>query len=68
MTKIIYSTFLPDGTETHRREIAQISIQSCPHAILVAENYRDNGICKCGDKDEQVMMIREWGYSKEDFS
>ena len=68
MTTIVFSTFTSDGEETNRREIAQVSIQTCPHAILVADHYRDNGTCKCDDKDEQAMMIKKWGYSKKDFN
>jgi len=49
------------------RSIKQSDMQKCPHFIMVAEHYRDDGTCKCNDPEEQAMMIREWGYSAEDF-
>ena len=38
----------------------------CPHVIMVAEHYRDDGSCKCNDPNEKVM--REWGYRWKDGS
>jgi hypothetical protein len=40
--------------------LKQSDLQKCPHFILVASHYRDDGTCKCNDKNETVM--RQWGY------
>lgn len=54
--------------ESNVKIIPRSAIAKCPHVILVASHYREDGTCKCDDPDEQEMMIREWGYSKEDFN
>jgi hypothetical protein len=33
----------------------------CPHAILMAGHYRQDGFCRCNDPDHAEM--REWGYT-----
>lgn len=60
---------LVDGqvVESDVREISQVNIAACPHVIMVADHYREDGTCKCNDPEEQKMMIDEWGYSIEDF-
>ncbi len=62
-----FSTLHPDGTETNVREIAQSDMLACPHFIIMAKHYREDGSCKCNDPEEQAMMIREWGYRASDF-
>lgn len=53
---------LRDGqlVETEAREIKQSDLRRCPHFIMVAEHYRDNGSCRCDDATHREM--REWGY------
>jgi len=57
----------PDGKLTNVRVIKQSDLLKCPHVILVAEHYRDDGTCKCDDPVEQKRMIEEWGYKATDF-
>ncbi len=57
-----------DGELEDVREIAQADLRRCPFAILVPEHYYADGTCKCGDPTERARMIREWGYSEEDFA
>lgn len=55
-----YSAAVIDGdkiTETFSR---LIDPNRCPHFILTAEHYREDGSCKCNDPNETVMA--EWGY------
>lgn len=61
---------LRDGSvvETESRDIGQSDIGNCPQVILLAEHYREDGSCKCDNADEREMMIREWGYTEDDFS
>lgn len=56
----------PDGL-TNVRQIRHAVIGQCPFVILVPSHYRDDETCKCDDASEREMMIREWGYSPEDF-
>ena len=64
---VTFGTLQPDGTLTNVREIEQSDMASCPHVIMIASHYRENGTCKCDDPDERAMMIREWGYTDADF-
>jgi hypothetical protein len=57
-----------DGSIRDVRQIRQADILACPFAILVADHYYPDGRCKCGDPTERARMIREWGYSEEDFA
>lgn len=41
-------------------ETRSINPGVCPHTILVADHYREDGSCKCNDEHETVM--KEWGY------
>lgn len=50
------------------RMIRQSDIGRCPHFIMVASHYREDGTCKCDDPVEQAMMIKEWGYKRADFT
>lgn len=54
---------LVDGklVESHVRVIKQSDMLKCPHVLMVAEHYRDDGSCRCNDPDHKEMA--EWGYS-----
>ena len=62
-----FGTLHSDGTVTNVRELAQSSIVACPHAIFDPSHYRLDETCKCDDPVEQDRMIRDWGYTQEDF-
>ena len=62
-----FGTLHSDGTVTNERELAQSAILACPHVIFDPDHYRPDGTCKCDDPVEQAKMIREWGYTPEDF-
>ena len=66
--EIKFGTLHPDGRLTNVKVVKQSDISACPHVIMVPTHYRPNGSCKCNDPQEQAMMVREWGYSKDDFS
>lgn len=66
--EIQFGTLQKDGTLTNVRGIKQSDIGRCPHVIMVASHYREDGTCKCDDPKEQAMMIKEWGYAKKDFA
>lgn len=51
-----------------RRFIRQSDVMRCPFCILDPSHYREDGSCKCDDPEERKRMIREWGYSEEDFA
>lgn len=55
-----FARLQPDGSLTEVREIAQSSLLKCPHVIMMAEHYREDGTCRCNDKTATVM--RTWGY------
>jgi hypothetical protein len=59
-----FSTLNPDGTETNVRDINQRDLLACPHAILVADHYREDGTCRCDDPENAEMA--EWGYTWKD--
>jgi hypothetical protein len=46
--------------ETNVRHIAQSDMLKCPHFIMVAEHYRNDGSCHCNDPDASDM--NDWGY------
>ena len=50
-----------------RYDFHQSDMRKCPHYILVEQHYRADGTCKCDDPVEQARMIKDWGYTKEDF-
>jgi hypothetical protein len=54
-----FGTLHSDGTVTDVRDIA-----ACPHYILVAGHYRDDGTCRCNDPGHSEMI--EWGYRWRD--
>jgi hypothetical protein len=42
--------------ETQTRE----TIMACPHTIMVASHYREDGTCRCNDPKHREM--KAWGY------
>lgn len=42
-------------------------IRRCRFTILMPEHYREDGSCKCDDRDYRNHMIRHWGYKEKDF-
>ena len=65
--KIKFGTLQSDGQVTNVCTIKQADIMACPHSIMVPSHYRPDGSCKCDDATERAMMIKEWGYSPDDF-
>jgi hypothetical protein len=55
-----FGTLNPDGTLTNVRVIKQGDLLKCPHVILVADHYREDGRCRCDDPAHRVM--KTWGY------
>jgi hypothetical protein len=66
--KIQFGTLNPDGQITNAREIRREDIAKCRFVILIPDHYREDGTCKCNDREHRTMMIREWEYSEEDFA
>jgi hypothetical protein len=58
---VTFGTLHPDGTVTDERGIKQSAIMACPHLIIAAEHYREDGSCRCDDPDHSLMV--EWEYS-----
>lgn len=67
MGNIQFGTLQKDGTVTNIRMLSQSSIGNCPFKIFVPSHYRENGTCKCSNKEHRKMMIKEWEYKKSDF-
>lgn len=44
--EILFGTLHPDGTVTGERRILQSDIAACPHFIIAAEHYREDGSCR----------------------
>jgi len=42
-------------------------ILKCQFAILETSHYRGDGSCLCNDPDHREFMIKNWGYSADDF-
>lgn len=59
-----FSKLNPDGTEVDVRTINRADLLKCPHVILVADHYREDGTCRCDDPDYTDMG--EWGYKWKD--
>ena len=57
--KVTFGTLTPEGL-TNIRLIKQSDMQRCPHCIMVALHYREDGSCRCNDKSHVEM--KEWGY------
>lgn len=51
----------PDGKLTDVRVIRQADIVACPHVIMVAEHYREDGTCRCDDPSHVEM--KGWDYN-----
>lgn len=62
MTRFSKLTLDADGkpVESHVRVIKQADMLKCPHVILMADHYREDGTCRCDDPDANEM--RDWGY------
>lgn len=58
--EVRFSEMDASGVESNVRVIKQSDLQRCPHTILVADHYRDDGSCRCDDPDHLVMA--EWGW------
>jgi hypothetical protein len=56
-----FSKLHPDGSETDVRYIKQSDMLKCPHCIIAAEHYRNDGSCKCDDPNDFIM--KDWGYA-----
>jgi len=67
MSNIEFGTLTKDGGLVDVKIIKQSDILRCPQCIMVSSHYREDGTCKCDDKEEQAMMIKKWGYKKSDF-
>lgn len=66
--QVLFGVLYPDGVLRETRYILQSDTGKCPHFIMVASHYREDGSCKCDDKGERQMMIREWEYTEESFA
>ncbi len=65
---IKFGTLQKDGSLTNVRTMKQSNIGKCPFYILAIDHYRDDGSCKCSNAGHRQMMLREWGYTKNDFA
>lgn len=65
--EVLFGTLHPDGQLTGVRTIRQSDIRRCPHLILSATHYREDGTCRCDDPAEQRRLIRTCGYKRSDF-
>lgn len=59
MSEVKFGTITPTGL-TNVRYIRSSDIAACPHSILVAEHYREDGSCRCDDPE---APMGEWGYT-----
>lgn len=50
--------------ETNVREVKQSDMLRCPHCIMVADHYREDGTCRCNDPTATEM--KDWGYEWKD--
>ena len=66
--EIEFGTLHPDESLTDQRSIKQSDIMKCKHFIIDQLHYREDGICKCDDREHRDMMIREWGYTEDQFT
>lgn len=55
----------PDGSVTRVREIRQSDIAACPHFILVAEHYREDGSCRCDARNAPEMQDAGYVWSEQ---
>ena len=53
--------------ETFIREIPQGVFSNCPFTIFDPVHYREDFTCKCDDPVYRETVMKEWGYTKEDF-
>jgi len=64
---IMFGTLHPDGSVTNARNIRREDIGKCKFFIMNPDHYREDGSCKCNDREHRAMMIREWEYTEEQF-
>lgn len=60
---------IEDGVakETNVKMMNQSDIAKCPFLIFMPEYYRQDGSCKCSNREHRRMMIEEWEYKKSQF-
>lgn len=70
----MYEGHTEGHTKGHRRlvfdkvrTIKQSAIRACRFTILLPSHYRDDGTCKCSNREHRAMMIKEWGYRPRQF-
>ena len=64
---VTFGTLQPNGQLTGVRQIKQSTFDNCPFTIFAIEHYRENGSCKCSNKEHRAFMIKNWGYTKGSF-
>ncbi len=64
---IMFGTLHEDGSLTNVRHFRREDIDKCPFFIMTPEHYREDGSCKCSNREHRTMMIREWEYTEEQF-
>jgi hypothetical protein len=64
---IMFGTLHVDGSVTNVRNLSRKDIGKCKFVIFNPDHYREDGSCKCNDREHRAMMIREWEYAEEDF-
>jgi hypothetical protein len=64
---VMFGKLNPSGQLTNVRNISREDIGKCKFFILSPDHYRDDGSCKCNDREHRAMMIRDWGYTEEHF-
>ena len=64
---ITFGTLQKNGVLTNVKEVKQSVFAGCPFTIFLPSHYREDGTCKCSNKEHRKLMIREWEYTKKDF-
>jgi hypothetical protein len=64
---IMFGTLHEDGSLTEVRNISREDIGKCRFVIFAPEHYREDGSCKCSNREHRAMMIRELEYTEEQF-
>lgn len=59
-----FQTLDSNGRVVESRTIDQSDLMACPHVILVASHYREDGTCRCDDPNAPEMA--SWGYTWRD--
>lgn len=58
MTKVTFTSLDNEGNQIG--SVTVVDTCNCPHQILIASHYRDNGTCKCDDPNDPDMAEREY--------